>query len=293
MRCSLAVALGLALALAPASGARADCAGSDAPRWLATQSLVGLVNPLGTEHNARVGLCAPLYSSEDPVLSLNHFEGGISTYLSPVYLVPGLYAQVAPVSFWLVRAEVHGLLVWPIPLGGAGYYPRSTYRQSWGRDDLPAEDGGSTAGFSMRLFNLLRFRLALTESLALLALAATWTETNILSQGGLWVDLRDDVIAASGDWIVANEGILLLQARWPDGFGLRFGAYSALRAVPSADYVGHQVGPLAMISWGRIDPHVYGLGFFIRFGVYTHHRFRTGQAAGMIGMSVDWDLGGL
>jgi hypothetical protein len=107
------------------------------------------------------------------------------------------------------------------------------------------------------------------------------------------VGFVDDVIAANGDWTVANEGVLLLQARWPDGFGLRFGAYSALRAVPAAGYVGHQMGPIAMLSFGRLDPAVYGLGIFVRLGVYTHHRFRAGEAGTMLGLSVDWDAGGL
>lgn len=283
----------LAVALFVPSVAHARCAGSDDARWLASQSLVLLLNPMGAEHNARVGLCHPLYDTDDPVLSLNHVEGGVSTYLSPVYFVPGLYVQVAPVSFWLVRAETHALTVWPIPLGGAGFYERDNYQQEWNRDDLPVEDGGGAVGWSARLFNLLRFRVPITESVALLALAATWMEINLLDRGDYWVDVRDDVIAANGDWVVANEGIVMLQATFPDGFGLRFGAYSALRSVPAAGYVGHQVGPIAMLSFGRVDTLVSGIGIFARLGIYTHHRFRRGQAATMLGVSVDWDMGGL
>ncbi|MGE0788506.1 MAG: hypothetical protein AB7S26_22715 [Sandaracinaceae bacterium] len=291
---ALASSLGLAvvvLALLPA-GARARCVGHDEARWTAAQSLVLLLNPMGAEHNFRVGICVPLYRTDDAVLALNHFEAGVSTYLSPVYFVPGGYAQVAPASFWILRAEIHGLAVWPIPLNGAGYYPRSGYADSWMYDDLPADQGGSTGGLTVRFFSVLRGRVELTPSVAIVAFDATWTEVNLLADGGYWLDVRDDLIAASGDWIVANEGALLLQATLPEGVALRFGAYSALRANPRAEYVGHQVGPIAMLSLGRIDTHVDALSVFIRLGVYTHHRFRVGQAATMLGMSVDWDLGG-
>lgn len=283
----------LALSLLLPSAAHARCAGSDDARWLASQSLVLLLNPMGAEHNARLGVCVPLYDTDDAVLSLNHFEAGVSTYLSPIYFVPGAYVQVAPVSFWLFRAEMHAVTIWPIPLGGAGFYERDNYQQSWTRDELPAEDGEAAAGWSARLFNLLRFRLDLTESVALLALAATWMEINLLDRGDFYLDVRDDLIAANGDWVVANEGTLMVQATFPEGFGLRFGAYSALRSVPAASYVQHQVGPIAMLSFGRIDTHVSSLGVFIRLGVYTHHRFRVGQAATMLGLSVGWDIGGL
>ncbi len=286
-------ALALAAVLGAASVAQARCGDADAPRWLGHQSLIALVNPLGAEHNARFGLCLPLYESADPVLALNHFEAGVSTYLSPVYFVPGAYAQIVPVSFFVLRVEVHGLTVWPIPIAGAGYYARSGYDQSWSQDQVPASDGGSANGFSMRIMGVLRFQVPLTESLSILALAATWTETNILDRGQYWLDVRDDMVAASGDWVIDQEAVLLLQARWPEGFGLRFGAFSALRTLPSAGYVGHQLGPIAMMSFGRVDPHVYGLGFFLRMGIYTSHRFRTGTPSAMLGVNVDWDLGGL
>ena len=73
----------LALAvLAPESVARATCVGSNAPRWSAHQSIVLLLNPTGAEHNLRIGLCVPLYTSTDDAFSANHFEAGVSSYVS-------------------------------------------------------------------------------------------------------------------------------------------------------------------------------------------------------------------
>lgn len=276
-----------------ASSAQAECLDHDRARWVIQQSLVMLLNPMGMEHNARIGLCAPLYASDDPVLAQNHVEAGVSTYVSPIYFVPGGYLQLAPASFLFIRAELSALTIWPLPLSGAGFYERSSYDQGWHQDDLPADGGGGATGFSMRVMAVLRGRVDVAPGLAIVAFDAGWVDLDVLDRGAFWVDVRDDLIAAQSDWILANEGVLLLEATIPGGTALRFGAYSALRAVPASGYVGHQLGPIAMLSIPRFDTHVAGLDLFIRLGVYTHHGERVGEAATMLGLAAAWDLGSL
>ena len=288
-----AVALALLLVAIPAA-ARADCAGHDEPRWLSHHALVLLLNPMGAEYNGRVGLCAPLYESASPFLSLNHVEGGASVYLSPVYFVPGGYVQLTPLSFLVFRAELAAIGVWPIPLGGAGFYERSSLSDGWQRADLPAEDGGSAFGWSARFRAVLRGAVDIAPNAEIVLVYTPWLEINsFVDRGPYWSNVRDDVVSGNGGWVFAHEGVLLLGTRVPDGPTLRFGGFTALRNVPESGYVGHRAGPFVMASFGRPDPAVESVDVFLRLSVYTHHRFRLRQAATMLGLSVDWDMGGL
>ena len=256
-------------------------------------SLVLLLNPTGAEHNGRLGLCVPLYADDEPAFAANHFEVGVSTYLSPVYLVPGAYAQIAPVSFFYLRAEISGLAIWSLPLEGAGYYERSGYDASWRSEDLPADAGGSTHGWTARVRATFRGQFDLTDDIELVFSANPWVEINVLERDSHWVDVRDDLITAPGDWVFAHEGVLMLGVILPEGPRLRFGAFSALRNVPASGYVGHRFGPLALASFPWPDAAVEAVDVFIRLGVYTHHRFRRWQVSTMAGVGVDLDMGPL
>src|SRR5690606_17740768 len=157
-----------------------------------------------------IGLGARLDASDDPVLSLNHVEAGVSTYVSPIYFVPGGYLQLAPTSFLFVRAELSALTIWPLPLPGSGFYERGGYDEGWHQDDLPPDGGGGATGWSLRLMTVLRGRVELAPGLAIVAFDAGWADLDVLDRGAYWVDVRDDLIAAQSDWIFANEGVLVL-----------------------------------------------------------------------------------
>lgn len=288
---SARAALALALVLATSSLARAECAGRTEPRWVGHHSLIALLNPMGAELNGRVGVCLPLYDSSSALLELNHLEIGASAYLSPVYLIGGGYVQLAPVSFLYVRAELHRLFVWPIPLSGAGFYLRDGYDEGWRRDDLPAEDGEAATGWTARLRGAVRGALPLGDEFDVVLVSLPWLEINVLDRGDYWVDVRDDVIAANGDWIVANEGVLLFGWHIPEGPTVRLGAFTALRWVPASGHVGHRLGPFVSATFARPDRVVESVDVFIRLGVYTHHRFREGSVSAMAGVGVDLDHG--
>ncbi|MBZ0117619.1 MAG: hypothetical protein K8H88_11520 [Sandaracinaceae bacterium] len=277
--------------LAP-SLARARCSDQERARWMVHQSLVMLLNPLGTEHNARLGLCVPLYPSAERALNGNHLEVGASTYVAPIYALAGGFAQISPATFFIARVELHAQAIWPLPLTGAGYYPRGGYEDAFSSASTPADRGRSTTGWSLRLLGVLRGAIDLSPAVTLYAVDAFWLDYDEIGEATHWVDVRDDLIAARSDWIAANEAVLLMGVRTP-GPELRFGAYSTLRFVPASGYGNHQVGPFAMIAWDRPDTHVASLAIFVRLGVYTHHAFREAQLSTMLGAGVDWDLGGL
>jgi hypothetical protein len=287
-----ALILLVALSFLAPNGAHARCNARRDPRWAIHQSLVLLLNPMGAEHTVRVGLCVPLYASEDVVFADNHFEAGVTAYNAPIYAIGGGYAQLGLASFLFVRVELSALGIWPIPVDAAGYHARSSYSDSFRQEDL-APEGQSASGWTARFFVLLRGAVDLTPSAALIAFSALWLDYLEVGPAPFWVDVRDDVITARSDWVLANESVLAVSAIIPGGPHARFGAYSALRAVPASGYVGHQVGPIVMLSWPVPDPRVVSLDLFIRLGVYTAHQFRTAQLATLAGIGIDWDLGGL
>lgn len=277
--------------------AAARCVSQSEPRWVAHQGLVLLLNPMGAEHNLRVGLCVPLYETPEAAFSLNHVEVGVTSYVSPIYATGGGYAQIAPATFFFLRAELSGIGVWPLPIDGAGYFPLPGYAARWGSEDLPANAAQTASGWTARLFSVFRGRVDLAaigaRAVYLAALDALYADYAEIGSAPFYAMIRHDVAAARADWVVANEGVLVVGIPIPDGPDLRIGAYSALRSVPAAGYVGHQVGGIVMLAWDRPLPGIDEISLFIRLGGYTNHAFRTGDAATMAGAGVDHDLGGL
>jgi hypothetical protein len=291
-----ALALALGLVLTPRS-AEASCVASSEPRWVAHQSLVLLLNPMGAEHNLRVGLCVPLYESADAAFALNHIEVGAVSYVSPIYATGGGYLQIAPATFFFARAEVGGIGIWPLPIDGAGYFVLPGYGSAWGSEDLPANTAQTARGWNVRLLSVFRGRVDLaplgTRSVYLAALDALFADYSEIGSAPFYAMVRHDVAAARADWVVANEGILVVGIPIEGGPDLRIGAYSALRSVPAAGYVGHQVGGIVMLAWERPLPGIDEISIFLRVGGYTNHAFRQGDPATMAGASADHDLGGL
>ncbi len=291
------VGLAVAVVLELASPAAARCVGQTTPRWVAHQQLVLLLNPMGAEHNLRIGLCLPLYDTSESVLDQNHVELGVVSYVSPIYAAGGAYAQLAPATFWFLRVELGGIGVWPLPLDGAGYFPLSGYGARYGSEDLPARAAGTASGWGARFVSVLRGRVDLApledRFVYLAALDALFTDYADIGSAAFYAMIRHDVVAAQRDWIVGNEAIALVGIPIPGGPDFRIGAYSALRNVPAAGYVGHQVGGILMLTWERPLPGLDEISLFVRVGGYTNHAFRTGDPATMASASADHDLGGL
>ena len=59
------------------------------------------------------------------------------------------------------------------------------------------------------------------------------------------------------------------------------------------DAVGHQVGPLAALTFESPDPAVDGIDLYVRGGIYTDHVTRAEQLTVLGGVSVHYALGAL
>ncbi len=265
-------ALALALVLASPAAASASCAGANEPRWVAHQWLVALLNPMGAEHNLRIGLCLPLYDSTELALRLNHVEFGATSYVSPIYAIGGGYAQFGPASFFFVRVELNAMGVWPLPIDGVGYFPLTSYGDRFSSDALPSSRAMTASGWNFRTFSVLRGRVDVATlpwgALTLVAVDAFIVDYHELGSAPFYTQVRHDVVTARQDWLLGNEATLAVGIPIPGGPELRIGGYDALRYVPGSGYLGHQFGGVLMLAWERPAPGISELTIFIRVGGY-------------------------
>jgi hypothetical protein len=282
----------LALAAVGAPGrAEAACSGSMTPRWSAHQALVLLLNPTGAEHNLRVGLCVPLYDTDEPALSLNLVEAGVSTYLSPIYAVGGAYAQISPATFFFARVEAHGIGIWPLPLPGAGYYAMDGYDAPYRSADLPESAGGTAGGWNVRLIGVLRGRVEIGER-SLVGQSTFFADYQEVGSAPFYLNVRQDLVSARADWVLGNELSLLLGAPLGGGAELRVGFFDVVRGVPTGAFL-HQLGALVVLAWERPTTGLDSLSIFVRVGGYTDHPIRAGETTTLALVAIDHDLGGI
>lgn len=291
MRASLDRALGLLVAVALLGAPAGAAAQDEGVRGVVHQQLVALLNPMGMEHAFRAGLRARLGDPSELLFTGTHVEAGAVSYVSPVYAYHGGYLQVSPLAFLALRAEITGTALWPIGMDGSGYFALQGYDADVHEQSLPADAASSATGWNVSLLARLQGAVPLGEGVQLL-LANQMEGTHVtLGEAPYHLNPKHDAVLAQQDWVVTNDAIAFVDIRLEPDLSLRVGAYSNLRWVPGSGYVGHQVGPMAILSWTRPDPEVSALNVFVRGGGYTHHGPRQDEATILGGVSVAYDLG--
>ena len=265
---------------APAAGEPARAAPSTV-RVVAHQRVIALLNPMGAEHRFDLSVRAPLGDQRDLFFDGAHLAGGATSFVSPVYALGGGFVELAPFSFLVLRGEVMGAGVWPIGMNAAGHYGLTSYDDDVRGEALPGAQGGSARGV---------FAGGSATLQGAIGLGLTYVA---LGDAPYYYSMKHDLVLAREDLVLTNSAFLGIEARCASDLLLRVGVYDDLRHVPASGYVGHQLGPIAMVSWERIDPALSGLTIFVRGGGYTHHVFRAGEATILGGLALDYDLGGL
>ena len=59
----------------------------------------------GVEHQLRLGVCTPLVRKPGVLFDFSYIEGGLIVHTSPIYTMPGVYLQVAPLSILQFHLE--------------------------------------------------------------------------------------------------------------------------------------------------------------------------------------------
>ncbi len=289
-------ALGIALtlsALASPSSAAAQETDDASTQVVMHQELVGLLNPMGAEHRLELALRTELGDQDDIAFQGAHLQGGATTMLSPVYLMGGGYLEVAPFSFLSFRGDVIGAGVWPIGMSGAGFYGVDGYDADVRSQSLPASSGRTALGWIASLAMTLQFAIDFSAGTRLVFGNELGVSFVALGDADFYYSMKSDLILAREDVLLTNSTFLGIEHRVASDMLFRLGAYDDLRHVPASGYVGHQVGPIAMVEWQRPAANIGTLTVFVRGGGYTHHLVRQGEATILGGVAVDYTLGGL
>lgn len=272
----------LVVALAPST--------ASAQRGVAHQRLVGLLNPSGAEHMVAVGARWPIGDPAALLFQDAHVELGAINYTSPIDSITAAYLEVSPLAFLVLRAQVGGHVMWPLPLNGAGFYPVEGYGADVRPSRLPGGRGQKAAGSHLRLGATLQGAVQLGPLRPIL-----WTQLVLehrrLGEQAFYYSPRDDAVLRREDWLLTSSSMLLLEVRLEPGVDLRLGAYDDLRVVPGSGQLSNVAGPAVLLSLARPDPRVAELLLLVRVAAYTHHRDRAGQWTAQAGAIVRYDLG--
>lgn len=257
------------------------------------EQLVGLLNPMGAEHRLDVAYRAELGADDDLFTQGTHLEIGASTAVSPVYAFGGGYVQLSPLSFLVLRGDLQGAGVWPIGMDGAGFYAVPGYDAEVQNAALPADRGGSASGWLAQLTVTLQGAIDLGGGARLLGGSELALAFEEMGSAPYYDSMKHDAIMARDETILLSSTFVGVELPVASDLVLRWGAYDDLRFVPASGYVGHQLGPLAMLEWHHVTPQIASLGVFARGGGYTHHLYRAGEATVLVGVAIDFDLGDL
>jgi hypothetical protein len=263
-------------------------------RILLDHSLLGNVNPLGLDHRLRLYICLPLIRKPGLFFDYTNARFGVFANLSPTQLLAGGFAEIWPLSVLVLRAELAGVAIWPIPLPGAGYIALDDY-QPFNAEilDPPLEGpraATSATGFRTKLGATLQGRTALGKHLTLIALSVFAADYWRVGAGPFYYNTRMDAVMRTSDWIVLDTSLLILGFPFRNNYEFRLGAVNDLVYVPAAGYLGNAVYGMVAFYADRLGSRANRFNLFAWMGSYTNHGFRVGTFTLTAGMEVTWDI---
>lgn len=250
------------------------------------ETLLLLANPEGFENQLRANACWPLIDRPGIMFDYAQLETGIFSYLSPVYVHQGAYVAVSPLSVLTVRADLAGLVIWPLPLDGAGYFELPGYQRDLSAVAFPASAARASHGVNGTLSVNLQGAVPLSGWLDLIVtdtFAADWFWVN---GGAFYLNQRRDVVLRRSDVLLKNTAFLLFDFKVGRGVSLRAGAVDDLTFVPGSGEVQNIVSGFFSVPIRR-EGELRDLEPYVRAGGYTAHGWRRGFFV-MLGISLAW-----
>ncbi len=260
---------------------------------VAHERVIALLNPMGAEHRFDVSVRGAIGDQDDIFFRGAHWQTGATSFVSPVYGIGGGFVELAPLSFLVLRGEVMGAGVWPIGMNAAGHYGVGGYDANVRGDALPGDEGGSATGLFAGGSATLQGAIEVASGVRVLFASELGLTYVALGSSSHYYSMKHDLVLAREDLVLTNSTFAGVEVRCASDLLFRGGVYDDLRHVPASGYVGHQLGPMLMLSWERIAPGLTGLTVFVRGGGYTHHVIRAGEATILGGVALDYDLAGL
>ena len=281
------IALGLLLTPARSEAGAQSCLGTARPLVIIDETFVGVVNPEGVENQLRTSLCLPISDSPGILHDYDGFELGLYNYLSPVYDHQGVYAAIAPLSFFQLKAAASAVVIWPLPLDGAGYFGLNSYTDKHSDAELPSSRARSTYGFNGTFTAVLQGAVDLPGPHALVITDSLSADYWHIGDAGFYVNLRQDVVLRRSDWVVKNNALVMIETHLSSTVNLHVGINDDFTSVPASGYVGNILALFVSVPIRRENGSPRDIEPFVRLGAYTHHASRSGfQFFG--GISVAW-----
>jgi hypothetical protein len=268
-----------------------QCLGHGSAQKLVDNTVVGVLNPDGFEDQLKAGRCWPVTDRPGLLFDYAEFNAGVFTYVSPIYANLGAYAAIAPLSFLELRAEVAGVMMWPLPLDGAGYYGFDTYARFFPDSQMPAREGRAAAGLNVTLMVNLQAQVPIAGPVQLVLTNSAAFDYWSLGSRPFYVNSRRDIVMARSDYLWKDTLFLMLEIAAAPGVGVRLGATDDLTFQPSAGVLANIVAGWASVPMRREGGELRDIEPFVRAGAYTSHGWRHGFQL-MAGVSLAWSWPG-
>jgi hypothetical protein len=280
------------------------CLDEQKQKILLNHYLAGSINPLGIGNSLRLSLCTPLITKPGILFDLTNIDFGVLFLTSPTDVTGGIFINVTPLSFLVLRAEASGFGIWPIPLQGAGFITLNNPKEFTLNSLSPSPFGNNPAGYAsgakFLLGGTLRGEVPLGHYLSL-ALAnsfngeywrisdSTWAPAAAMGRMYFVAARRDVALKGPGDWVIANTAALVLGINPHRNVSLRVGATDDLVYVPSYGYLGNIAAGLFAVTVKNLRNLAKEGAFFLRVGTFTNHAFRHGITFAL-GFDVTYEL---
>jgi hypothetical protein len=267
------------------------CLNEQKQKILLNHYLAGSINPLGIGNSMRLSLCTPLITKPGILFDLTNVDFGLLLLTSPTDVTGGAFVNITPISILVLRAEISGFGIWPIPLQGAGFISLNSQNDFTLNSLSPSPFGENPArhasGGKFLVGATLRGEVPLGRFLSI-AVANSFNAEYWRLTSGTWdpaaaegreyfVSARRDVaLRGPGDLVLANTAALVFGINPHRNVVLRVGVTDDLVYVPSHGYLGNIAAGLFAVSVKNLRNLAKDGSFFLRVGTFTHHAFRGG-----------------
>lgn len=259
----------------PVRNTGAHCQGEGKPKVLFSDTLLGLVNPLGVEHQTSFSVCSPLIKTPGILFDYTRVETGVMNYLGPIYSHQGGFVNISPLSILDFHAEASTVYMWPIPMDGAGYYPLDSYKADISGSAMPASKGIDALGVNANFSTTLQAKIGVAPGLAIAVQESPGLSFWYLGKGPYYSNPREDATLARLDWVVKNTALALMEYSPYAPVTFRLGFQDELKYVPRSKYLGHIAGFLTSVVIKPMGPRLE-IQPFLRATQYVSHRSLEG-----------------
>lgn len=260
----------------------------------------GSINPLGIENQFVLTYCTPFIEKPGILFDYSKLEFGLANYISPTHVHIGPTVRFAPLSFLILRAELTGFYIWPIPLQGAGFIMTKGY-DDFNKETVSPKLGEATdmSGLRIALGVTLQGALPLGRFVDILIVNGLTGEFWRVANGDntrypskfFYAAKLDAVIDGSGDWSLLNNAALLVSIKPNKNHSIRLGVTDSLVYVPGSGYKGNIVAGIFAWSVNNLRDLAKSFAFFLRVGTFTDHAFRVGSGITLAGgLDITYEL---